>query len=311
MARRYSSSSAPSHGTLCFLRAGHRVPALGSYHGRAIRFPAALTQVPSSTLCSLRAAASSARSLFPAHPCARIFPLGHGALLSHDLASSPFLRSPCSPRLDGDPLGGVCGSEGFLQVFHVSALLIGAIARRSSQSSSIGIPSVFPTKIIACARYLVCSAAGTVESRPPSASHCSLVRVPVGVMEFCFVSSSLTSPVSLNRRTPSSVASGLHAGCRRSSSCHVCNNVADSSMVLVDELHFINSSPSVWLMYARRTCSPFDPVSLELMLTCSTTPRQLAPDSISSSFRVSSRNLKSRMKMKLAVCYLPSARHKG
>jgi hypothetical protein len=37
----------------------------------------------------------------------------------------------------------------------------------------------------------------------------------------------------------------------------------------------------------------------ELALTCSTTPHQLAPDSISSSFRASSRNPKNRVKTKL------------
>jgi hypothetical protein len=104
---------------------------------------------------------------------------------------------------------------------------------------------------------------------------------------------------------PSSVASGLHADCRHSS---LCSNVVDSSMVLVDELHFINSSPSVRLTYARRTRSPFKPVSLELALTCSTTPRQLALDTISSSFRASSRNSKRRVKTKLAARYFPSAR---
>jgi hypothetical protein len=55
------------------------------------------------------------------------------------------------------------------------------------------------------------------------ASRRSLVRVPVGVVEFCLVDSSLTSPVSSSRRTLSSVASGLHAGCRRLLSllCHM------------------------------------------------------------------------------------------
>nr|ACF79728.1 unknown [Zea mays] len=55
---------------------------------------------------------------------------------------------------------------------------------------------------------------------------------------------------------------GTVVGCRRSSSRHVCNNVADSSMVLVDELRFIGSPPSVRLTYAHRTHSPLDPVSL-------------------------------------------------
>jgi hypothetical protein len=43
---------------------------------------------------------------------------------------------------------------------------------------------------------------------------------------------------------------------------------------------------------------------LELALTCSTTPHQLAPNMISSSFRVSSRNPKT----KLAARYFPNAR---
>jgi hypothetical protein len=46
----------------------------------------------------------------------------------------------------------------------------------------------------------------------------------------------------------------------------------------------------------------------ELALTCSTTPRQLALDTISSSFRASSKNSKRRVKTKLAARYSPSAR---
>jgi hypothetical protein len=92
-----------------------------------------------------------------ARPCARIFPLDHGALLSRDLPSSALLLSPCSPRLDGDPPGGVRGSGGFLQVFHVSALLIGTVAHRSSESPSMGIPCVFPPTIAATSSSFSCS----------------------------------------------------------------------------------------------------------------------------------------------------------
>nr|ACG26796.1 hypothetical protein [Zea mays] len=42
-----------------------------------------------------------------------------------------------------------------------------------------------------------------------------------------------------------------------------------SSMVLVDELRFISFSPSVRLTYARRTRSPLDPMSLELVTSTS------------------------------------------
>jgi hypothetical protein len=63
------------------------------------------------------------------------------------------------------------------------------------------------------------------------ASHHSLARVPISVVEFCLVGSSLTSPVSSNHRTPSSIMSSLHTGCHRSSSRRVCSNVINSSMV--------------------------------------------------------------------------------
>jgi hypothetical protein len=46
-------------------------------------------------------------------------------------------------------------------------------------------------------------------------------------------------------------------------------NVADSSVVLVDELRFIDFSPSVRFTYARRTHSPLDPVSLEFVTSLS------------------------------------------
>jgi hypothetical protein len=78
-------------------------------------------------------------------------------------------------------------------------------------------------------------------------------------------SSSSTSLVSSNRRTPSSVASGLHVGCRHPSLRRVCSNIADSSMMLVNKLRFIGSSSSVQLMYARRTRLPLNPMSLELV----------------------------------------------
>jgi hypothetical protein len=80
----------------------------------------------------------------------------------------------------------------------------------------------------------------------------SLTRVPIGVVEFWF----------------DRLVVDL-AGCRRSSSRHVCSNVADSSMMFVDEHHFIGFSPSVQLMYACRTSSPLNPVSLELVTSLS------------------------------------------
>nr|ACG28654.1 hypothetical protein [Zea mays] len=40
-------------------------------------------------------------------------------------------------------------------------------------------------------------------------------------------------------------------------------------MMLVNEPRFIDSSPSVRLMYARRMRSPLDPVSLELVTSLS------------------------------------------
>jgi hypothetical protein len=67
--------------------------------------------------------------------------------------------------------------------------------------------------------------------------------------------------------------------CRR-----VCSNVADSSVVPIDKLRFIGLSPSVRLTCGRRTRSPLNPVSLELVISLSSEsslnscPHQLAPD---------------------------------
>jgi hypothetical protein len=137
------------------------------------------------------------------------------------------------------------------------------------------------------------------------AGHRSLTRVPVGVVEFWF--GRLIVDLAGDVEPPSSVVSGLHAGCRHSSSRRVCSNVADSFMVPIDELRFIGFSPSVRLMCGRRTCSPLNPVSLELVISLSSEPsldsypRQLALDTISSSFHASSRNPKNRVKAKLAA----------
>jgi hypothetical protein len=64
----------------------------------------------------------------------------------------------------------------------------------------------------------------------------------------------------------------------------VCSNVADSSMVPIDELRFIGLSPSVRLTCGRQTRSSLNPVSLELVISLSSEsslnscPHQLAPD---------------------------------
>jgi hypothetical protein len=139
----------PSRETPCALCFSARAcsPAVQLVHGAhlSVRLCAQLPKLP-----WLALGPNSPRSA----PCAQL--------------RAPLGRSPCSPRLDGDPPGGVCGSEGFLQVFHVSALLIGAVARRSSQSSSIGFPCVFPQKTAACAGHLVCSAVGAVKPSNPA-----------------------------------------------------------------------------------------------------------------------------------------------
>jgi hypothetical protein len=90
----------------------------------------------------------------------------------------------------------------------------------------------------------------------------------VRAIEFARPRPRFTPRAVVRRVFPQSAISPCPSLCRLSS-CRVCSNVVDSSIVPVDELRFFGFSPSVRLMYARRTRSPLNPVSLELVTSLS------------------------------------------
>jgi hypothetical protein len=134
-------------------------------------------------LCSLRPAqispAPARRSHGRARPCARVLlcpALAREALCSP--VAPPCVGLPCKLLAKLPPL--LRCFTGRLPISH-SAFLLGAQLPRSCYS---------PWPAPCCARPGRRRRA--IESRPPFASRCSLVRVLVGVVEFCLVGSSLT-----------------------------------------------------------------------------------------------------------------------
>jgi hypothetical protein len=145
--------------------------------------------------CSLRAAAR-----FSARPC---------------LVFSP-ARRPCSNPLRHVPSSSSPWSR---------AVKLSYARRFPEQQAAVvrspGMVSIGPR--LAPAHRIHLSSMADAFPSLDFASRRSLVRVPVDVVMFCLVGSSLTLPVSSSRRTPSSVTSGLHVGYQRllSLMCHM------------------------------------------------------------------------------------------
>jgi hypothetical protein len=258
--------------------------------------PRACFSVPTRARSSLRTAA---RSLHPARalalrqhvaPCrfsARPWKSRFPAPSARDARPAmEFSRCSCSPSMA--PSFFIFASQVWLSSAPSCSLIQVSARRRQARPSRPCLCTVFLSMLCCCRccrarlarRFRMLGSLAACPSLVLAAGQSAPLSLPGHDLALLLTSLLAESLLSLRSLT------ARRCVVRR----RVCSNIADSSMVPIDELCFIGLSPSVRHMCGRRIRSLLNPVVLELVISLSSEfsldscPRQLAPDSILSSF---------------------------